>query len=413
MSQKLQPVRGTHDILPTDALKRRFIAETAREVGMLYGYEELATPVFEFTKVFSRSLGETSDVVTKEMYTFTDRGGDMITLRPEFTAGVVRALISNGLTQQLPARFFSTGPLFRYERPQKGRMRQFHQFNFELLGQAEPETDVEVLALAQHILTELGLKDDVILELNSLGDEESRRRYRDELVNYFTRYQNDLSEDSRHRLEKNPLRILDSKDENDRKLVAGAPQVEEAFTEEATAFFATVREGLERLGIAYKINPRLVRGLDYYNHTVFEFTTDKLGAQNAVLSGGRYDGLVAMLGGPAIPGIGFAAGIERLAELVEKTLAIPRPVAIVPLDEAYVLDALEIAQTLRRQGIRAELIRGGNVGKRMKKADKMNAKAAIILGEEELATSKVMLKDLGSGEQKPVPLNDLVRELKE
>ncbi|MCC7259527.1 MAG: histidine--tRNA ligase, partial [Alphaproteobacteria bacterium] len=311
---KLQPVRGTHDILPEEGRKRRFITETAREIASRYGFDEFATPVFEFTDVFARTLGDVSDIVSKEMYSFTDRGGESITLRPEFTAGLARAFLSNGLQQNTPVKAFCHGPVFRYERPQKGRMRQFHQIDAEIIGVAGPQADIEVIALADHILRTLGVAP-ITLELNSLGDVESRKAHRAALVEYFTGHQAALSEDSKARLTKNPLRILDSKDEGDRKIVADAPVLTEYFNEASQEFFAAVKEGLTALGIAYTINPRLVRGLDYYCHTVFEFTTTALGAQNAVLAGGRYDGLMAQMGGPETPAIGWAAGIERLTEL--------------------------------------------------------------------------------------------------
>ncbi len=313
----LRPVRGTHDIVGDDALRHRKVVETGREIAARYGYGEIATPVFEFTEVFARTLGETSDIVTKEMYSFEDRGGERITLRPEFTAGVARALISGALGQSLPIRLFLSGPVFRYERPQKGRLRQFHQIDIEVLGAPEPEADVEVIAVGRRILEALGLGAKVTLELNTLGDPSSRRAYRERLVDYLAGFREQLSEDSRARLERNPLRILDSKDPGDRTILEDAPVLTDCLNEASQAFFAKVRAGLDALGIAYRVNPRLVRGLDYYTHTAFEFTTTELGAQGAVLAGGRYDGLVATMGGPDTPGIGWAAGIERLAMLLD------------------------------------------------------------------------------------------------
>ena len=404
MSQKLQPVRGTHDILPEEALKRREIQSRLSAVAGLYGYGEIATPVFEFSDVFHRTLGDTSDVVTKETYTFTDRGGESLTLRPEFTASVVRAFISNGLQQELPFKVFYHGPAFRYERPQKGRLRQFHQFGAELLGAAEPMADVEVIAMAAQLLAALGLEKQVTLELNSLGDKASRDGYRKALVEYFSAHRANLSEDSRTRLDKNPLRILDSKDEGDKKLVAGAPNAHDYFTSEASDFYAQVTSSLDALGIAYKRNPRLVRGLDYYNHTVFEFTTDALGAQGTVLAGGRYDGLVAQMGGQDIPGIGFAAGIERLLALMEAAnVAFPpakRPVAVVPVDAAQEAAALLLAQELRGKGVAVELIARGNMGKKMKRAERLGAAAVIILGETEIASGQVVVKTMDDGVQR-------------
>lgn len=406
----LQPVRGTHDLLPDDMRAHRAVIDRARATAMLYGFEEMATPIFEFTDVFVRTLGDTSDIVTKEMYTF-ERSGDSITLRPEGTAGVCRAFISNGLTQSLPLKAFYAGPMFRYERPQKGRQRQFHQFGVELLGVDSPKADIEVLGLGAHILDALGLKDKVTLELNTLGDSESRAAYRDALVAYFGAYKDDLSEDSRLRLEKNPLRILDSKDEGDRKLVADAPVLSAYLNDASRAFFDELLDGLAAMGITYTVNPRLVRGLDYYCHTAFEFTTTALGAQGTVLAGGRYDGLIGMMGGPATPGIGWAAGVERLSMLVQDVPAKPRPVALVPMGEAAEKVALELADRLRRGGFAVDMAYGGNMKKRMKRANTVNAVAAVILGEDELARNEAAVRDLDSGEQTPCPLATLVESL--
>ncbi len=270
----LQPVRGTHDLLPTEHRRHRRVVDVAREVAGRYGFEEVATPIFEFSDVFRRTLGDTSDIVTKEMYTFADRGGDEVTLRPEATAGIARALISGGLAQQLPLKFFTHGPMFRYERPQKGRLRQFHQIDIEVLGVPEAIADVEIIAVGAHILEELGVLDKTTLELNTLGDADSRRAYRDVLVAYFQDHHSSLSDDSRDRLERNPLRILDSKDEGDRTILVDAPLFPDYLTPSATDFFAEVRDGLDALDITYALNPRLVRGLDYYCHTAFEFTTE-------------------------------------------------------------------------------------------------------------------------------------------
>jgi histidyl-tRNA synthetase len=403
----LQPVRGTHDLLPEDGRKHRFIVDTARELSARYGYEEIATPIFEFTEVFKRTLGDTSDVVTKEMYTFADRSGDMITLRPEGTAGVARALISGGLSQNLPLKYFYTGPMFRHERPQKGRLRQFHQIGIELLGVAAPLGDVEMIALGAHILDALGVLSSTKLELNTLGDDESRHAYRAVLVDYFKGHFDKLSEDSRDRLERNPLRILDSKDAGDRALIADAPVFDDYLTDAARDFFAQVCEGLERIGIAYALNPRLVRGLDYYGHTAFEFTTDALGAQGTVLAGGRYDGLVATMGGPSTPGVGWAAGIERLAMLTEGAVAAPRPVAVIPLGAAAEAVALELTHKLRRAGIAVDLGYSGNLSRRMKRANKLGACHAVILGDDELAQGVATLRNMETGEQESVPLADV------
>jgi len=391
--------------------RHRTVVETARELGARYGYAEMATPIFEFTEVFRRPLGETSDIVSKEMYTFTDRGGDEITLRPEATAAVARAFLSGGLAQALPCKFFCHGPMFRYDRPQKGRWRQFHQINVELLGIPAPLGDVEIIALGAHILDELGVLDRTTLHLNSLGDPESRRAYRAVLTTYFADHRERLSDDSRARLERNPLRILDSKDERDRRIVAGAPVLSEHLNQASVDFFGTVRDELDALGIAYNLDPYMVRGLDYYTHTIFEFTTEDLGAQAAVMGGGRYDGLIELLGGPPTPGVGWAAGIERLSMLMAAPPAPPRPIALIPIGAAAESRALSLTQMLRRAGLRVELGFGGNVKKRMKRADKVHARAAVLLGEDELARDAATVRDLDSGEQTLVSLEALSEHL--
>lgn len=410
---KLQPVRGTHDIMGEKARIFRFIQQVFQDVATRFGHAEISTPIFEFTQVFSRTLGETSDVVSKEMYSFEDRGGESLTLRPEYTAGIARAFISNGLQQSLPCKFFGSGPMFRYERPQKGRMRQFHQLDVEILGVPEPQADIEVLALAATLLSELGLMDDVILEINSLGDAQSRAANRDALVTYFSAHKDKLSKDSLARLEKNPMRILDSKDEGDRALVANAPRISDYYNEPSKAFFDEVLAGLDALGIEYVINERLVRGLDYYSHTAFEFITTKLGAQGTVLAGGRYDGLMEIMGGPPTAGIGWAAGIERLADLVSPDLMPSelRPIAIVPVGADCQGQALKIAQQLRTAGHAVHMSYKGNMGKRMKRANKANSVAAVIIGEDELARAVVTVKNFDDGTQTEVALNQLMNHL--
>ncbi len=398
----LQPVRGTHDILPEAMRAHRHVIDTAREIAARYGYDEMSTPVFEFTEVFKRSLGDTSDVVTKEMYTFSMKEGEQITLRPEATAGIARAFISGGLANQLPLKFFYTGPMFRHERPQKGRQRQFHQFDVELLGVADPLGDVEIIALGAHILRELGVLERCMLELNTLGDPDSRTAYRAVLVEYFTAHKEKLSDDSIERLGRNPLRILDSKDQGDREIVAGAPLFGDYLNEFSRDYFSRVRTGLDALDIACTVNPRLVRGLDYYTHTAFEFTTRELGSQGAVLAGGRYDGLIETLGGPPTPGIGWAAGVERLAMMLEAPPPAARPIAVVPVGDDARATALEITQRLRHDGYTVDLGFSGNVGKRMKRANKLNASAAVLLGEDELARGVATIRDLDSGEQEEV-----------
>ncbi|HLF58619.1 MAG TPA: histidine--tRNA ligase [Alphaproteobacteria bacterium] len=403
----LQPVRGTHDILPDDSRRQRHVVETARGIAERYGFGEISTPIFEFTEVFARTLGETSDIVTKEMYTFEDRGGDKITLRPEGTAGIARALVSGGLAQDLPLKFFYAGPMFRYERPQKGRLRQFHQFGVELLGIAQPQADIEVIALAAHILESLGALEKTRLEINTLGDRDSREAYRKVLVDYLAAHHAKLSEDSRTRLERNPLRVLDSKDEGDKTVLKDAPLFPDYLTQASRDFFSAVCAGLNNLGVAFVENPRLVRGLDYYCHTAFEFTTDHLGAQGTVLAGGRYDGLVAAMGGRETAGVGWAAGIERLSMLIDDAPLAARPIAVIPAGGGADAQALCLAQELRRAGFAVELGYSGNLAKRMKRANKVHARAAVILGPDEMSRGAVTLRDLDSGEQAEVALSAL------
>jgi len=408
---QLQPVRGTHDILPDQARQHRHILETARGLAERYGYAEMATPIFEFTEVFKRTLGDTSDIVTKEMYTFSDRSGDEITLRPEGTAGIARALISGGLGQSLPLKVFYSGPMFRHERPQKGRLRQFHQIGVELLGAAAPLADVEVIALAADILDALGLKARTVLELNTLGDVESRAAYRAVLVEYLTAHRDRLSEDSLNRLDRNPLRILDSKDEGDKRVVAEAPVFSDYLTEDARGFFDQVKSGLDDLSITFEINPRLVRGLDYYCHTAFEFITHDLGAQGTVLAGGRYDGLIETMGGQSTPGVGWAAGIERLSMLLGDETPAPRPVVVIPIGAEAQAAAFKLTQRLRHAGITADIGFSGNLSRRMKRANRDGASHAVILGTDELARNAASLRDMETGDQEEVALDALVERL--
>ncbi|MBC9210000.1 histidine--tRNA ligase [Roseomonas aerophila] len=399
----MQPVRGTRDLIGETFRRHHQVVETARHVSNLYAMEEWATPIFEATSVFARSLGETSDVVSKEMYTFEDRGGDSLTLRPEGTAGVCRALVSNGLTQGgLPRKVFYAGPMFRYERPQKGRFRQFHQIGAEILGAAEPLADAEVIAMGWQIIQQLGIDDGVVLEINTLGDAPSRDAYRAALIAYFQTYATSLSNESQLRLEKNPMRILDSKDEGDKRLVAAAPTIDDYLTPEAKGFFDKVLNYLDQFGVPYRRNPRIVRGLDYYSHTAFEFVTDRLGAQGTVMGGGRYEGLVQEMGGPATPSVGWAAGVERLGELLTEAPEATRPVAVIPVAEAQEGEALQLTQMLRQGGISAEIAYKGNLKKRMERANKTGARAAIIIGESEVAEGVFVVRNLQDGSQERV-----------
>lgn len=408
---KIQNVRGTYDLYGEAKRKAKKVISVGSRIVEKYGFEEIETPIFEFTEVFSRNLGDTSDIVTKEMYCFQDRGGESLTLRPEGTAGVVRSFISEGMQQNLPVKLYYTGPMFRYERPQKGRQRQFTQFGCELLGVETPQADIEIISMAYEFIESLGLAGNVTVEINSLGDTESRDAYRTKLVAYLKEHYDELSEDSKTRLEKNPLRVLDSKEECDKQVVANAPLYADSLNETSKNFFETVLKGLDNLGIKYRVNNRLVRGLDYYSHTVFELVTDKLGAQGTVLAGGRYDGLVEQMGGGKVAGIGWACGVERLSMLLEQDTSLPRPIAVIPVGEDTNEEAIKISYKLRRAGYRVEHSYSGNLKKRMMKANKVNAYLAVIIGSDELTAQKVTIKDLDKGEQKTVTITDLLKEI--
>jgi len=407
-----RPIRGTQDMLGEQALRFGHVVETFDRVRRLYGFGRVEVPVFEPTAVFARSLGETTDVVSKEMYSFEDRGGDSVTLRPEFTAGIARAYLTEGWQQHAPLKVATHGPLFRYERPQKGRYRQFHQLDAEVIGAGEPQADVELLCLADQLLRELGVADGVTLTLNTLGDGETREAWRAALIAHFGKHRGELSEDSIERLDKNPLRILDSKDPRDRPIADAAPEIDAFLSAEAGAFFEAVTKGLDAAGVAWTRNARLVRGLDYYRHTAFEFVTDRLGAQGTVLGGGRYDGLIEALGGPATPAVGWAAGIERLAMLID----LPEPervaVAVVPMGEGAQALAARVLAELRRAGIGADMAYKGNMKRRMQKADASGAQWAVIIGDDEVARGEVALKHLVDQTQSWVPFDRLVATLR-
>jgi histidyl-tRNA synthetase len=408
---KLQSPRGTSDLLPQDMAGHRHVINTAKTISLSFGFEEMATPIFEFTEVFARPLGETSDVVSKETYSFTDRGGEALTLRPEGTAGVVRALISAGLTQTLPQKFFYAGPMFRYERPQKGRMRQFHQIGVELLGVPGAVGDAEVITMGHMILSRLGVADKCILNINTLGDTESRLAYRQALVEYLSAFRGQLSEDSQRRLDLNPLRILDSKDEGDIALLVDAPRLDHYLNADSKAHFDAVRRYLDAAEIPVIINPRLVRGLDYYGHTTFEFITDALGAQGTVMAGGRYDGLAAMLGGGDVSGVGWAAGIERLAMLADVPPQQAVNVMMIGMSDDHMARLFPLAVSLRQQGLRVETGYAPHLGKQMKRADRIEARHVVILGDDEAARGVAILRSMVDGAQTEVALVDLVAHL--
>ena len=387
-----RPIRGTQDIFGAEAEAFAHVVETFERVRKLYRFRRIEMPVFEKTEVFSRSLGETTDVVSKEMYSFEDRGGESLTLRPEFTAGIARAYLTDGWQQYVPLKVATHGPLFRYERPQKGRYRQFHQIDAEIIGAAEPQADVELLCMADQLLKELGIADGVTLQLNTLGDADSRDSWRVALVAYFQSCRADLSEDSLERLEKNPLRILDSKAPQDQALVADAPKIDDYLTQEAQDFFGQVHAGLDAAGVRWTRMPALVRGLDYYRHTAFEFVTDRLGAQGTVLGGGRYDGLMESLGGAPTPAVGWAAGIERLAMLVGEQAEQGADVAVVAENPAREVDALKLVSDLRRHGIMAEVFASGSPRKRFDRARKTDPGMIVSLDIRDGKASGVLKK---------------------
>ncbi len=410
--EKLQPVRGTKDLYGQEIFLFNNIVEVARKSASVYGFGEISTPIFEFSEIYERNLGEASDIISKEVYKFPDRGDNFLTLRPEFTAGVVRAFISNGdLGQNLPQKLFSFGPIFRYDRPQKGRQRQFNQINFEAIGQNHFLNDVEMICLAAQILDELGVLKSTKLHINSLGCEQTKEKYQNALLEYFSKYQQDLSADSQNRLQKNPLRILDSKDAKDIEIASQAPQISDFYDALAKNNFENILKSLGEFGIEYQVNQRLVRGLDYYTSTVFEFITQDLGAQNTVLAGGRYDKLISKMGGQDLPAIGFAAGIERLMLMSGLAIQNPRSVFIVYVTENEQNEALKLALDLRKSGIYAEIIFGGNMKKQMKKATSLNAKFVVIIGEEEVKSREFTVKNFDLGTEEKVETVNLVEYL--
>ena len=413
----IQALRGTRDILPEEIVYWQRVEATAREILARATYTEIRTPTFEETALFERGIGEATDVVGKEMYTFQDKGERSITLRPEGTAGVVRAFIEHGLFAQGGVqRLWYTGPMFRYERPGAGRQRQFHQIGVEVLGSADARADVEAIAIASNILQSLGLKD-LQLDLNSLGKREDRQQYRQALVDYLTPYKEELDPDSQDRLTRNPLRILDSKSEKTQEIAQNAPSILEYLGTESKRHFERVQQLLSDLGISYRINPRLVRGLDYYSHTAFEFISDNLGSQATVCGGGRYDGLVAELGGPETPAVGWAIGLERLVILLQQIHEKPQPSLdfyVVSRGDAAEAQALILAQKLRQSGFSVELdLSGSAFKKQFARADKSGAVACLILGDEEAANKAVKLKWMATKEQSAIAQIDLLAKTDE
>ena len=405
----LAVLRGVKDIILENADKFNYIIDITSQVVENYNFSKAYFPIIENSQTYFKTLGEESDIVNKEMYSFIDKGENQVTLRPEFTAGIVRSLISNRLFDKLPLKFFSYGPVFRYERPQKGRQRQFYQINFEYFGNDSYFAEAEVILLVDNLLTKLGIKDKITLELNSLGSDLARKKFKTELVNYLSKYQNDLSDDSKRRLESNPLRILDSKNNVDRDILSTAPQISEFYEKEDKIFQENLLGILENNNIKYNINSKLVRGLDYYSKTVFEFTTEELGAQNAVFAGGRYDNLVKNMGGKDVSAIGFAGGMERLQEIVSNKYTKRNiDIVVVNVTEDEKEYAFSILQELRVLDINSEGIFTGNaLGKKLKKAHKYDAKLVAIIGEDEKKSQNVKIKNYSDGKEIIVPKEEM------
>lgn len=408
----IRSVRGAKDLLPKDYDLFQKIIRSAEKIASTYGFQGFATPIMEYTEVFDRTLGDTSDVVNKEMYSFIDRSGDSITLRPEFTAGVMRSVISEGLTHSLPLRLFSYGPVFRHDRPQAGRQRQFHQLNFEFIGEKAGIVDAEAVKLGYDIIKDLGIDSDIVIEINSLGCSQTRELYHVKLKEYLLKYETELSEDSKKRLHKNPMRILDSKDENDKKILTTAPEISEFYTKESKDIFETTLKLLEDSSVPFEVNKKLVRGLDYYCHTAFEYSTKKIGAQTAVGGGGRYDGLASIMSKHDIPAIGLACGIERFMILLEKNNLYSNSfIAIFPMDD-LLSESLKVADILRKNNLPVRIFEYGKIGKRIEKSVSLGAKFAIFLGANELNLGEFKIKNLDTAEEYILPIDNLVNFLK-
>ena len=410
--EKLRTVRGVHDLLPDTLHKHNFIINEGLKISEKYCYEQIETPIFEFAEVFTKPLGKTSDIITKENYVFKDRSEDELMLRPEGTSGVVRAFLNAGLTQDIPKRYSYFGPMFRYERPQKGRLRQFKQFGIECIGINNSMADVEVISLGNDFLNRLNILDKINLKINTLGDTDSRLRYRNALVDYLNDYKSELSNESIKRLSENPLRILDSKNEVDKKIVVKAPSVLDYLNEDSKERFEKVCEGLNALRIKYQIDKNLVRGLDYYCHTAFEFVTSDLGAQGTLLAGGRYDGLAKMLGGADMAGVGWAAGLERLALMREGDYINKPDLVLIAVSEKLETLLLPIMKKLVDEDLKVEILCTGNMSKKFKRANKIKASYAIILGEEEVSQNIIKLKNLVSSSEQHLSLDEAIKTIK-
>ncbi len=410
--EKLRTVRGVHDLLPEALDKHNLVINEGLKISNIYCYQQIETPIFEFVEVFTKPLGVTSDIVTKENYVFKDRSDDELMLRPEGTSGVIRAFLNAGLAQDIPKRYSYFGPMFRYERPQKGRLRQFKQFGIECIGIGSPMADVEVISVGWEFLKKLNILDKINLKINTLGDIESRSIYRKVLIEYLNDYKSELSNESIKRLSKNPLRILDSKDEVDKKIIVNAPSVLDHLNEVSKERFEKVCEGLDILNIKYQIDKNLVRGLDYYCHTAFEFITNNLGAQGTVLAGGRYDGLAKMLGGKDVAGVGWAAGVDRLALMIQGESINNPDLVLMAISKKLEPFLLPIMQRLVEECLKVEILCTGNMSKKFKRANKVNASYAIVLGEEELSKNIIKLKNLISGSEKLIDLDEAIKIIK-
>ena len=409
---KIQSVRGTHDLYAQQLEKFKFIIEIVNTYAHIYDFNEIITPIFEFTELFLKPLGEHSDVVLKEMYTFDDRNDSSLTLRPEYTTPIIRAAISNNLLERLPTKLYGIGPMFRRERPQKGRFRQFNQINFEILGTNDMAADAELILLADDILKKIFLNKKIKLEINSLGDKDTLKKFKNNLSVYFKKYKSKLSLDAQNRIESNPLRILDSKNKNDNEICQDAPKILDFYSKEAKNKFEEIKNLLSNYSIEFEVNPNLVRGLDYYCHTVFEFKSNELGSQDTLIGGGRYDGLTKILGGPDIPGVGWAGGVERIMMLIEEDIKVQQKTHLIVMKEDFRSYGLDILNKLRKNNVSIFFDYKYNLKKSLSFASNVNARYAIIIGEEEVKKHSYTIKDLKKNTQKTILFDSLISLLK-
>ena len=409
---KIQSVRGTHDLYAQQLEKFKFIIEIVNTYAHIYDFNEIITPIFEFTELFLKPLGEHSDVVLKEMYTFDDRNDSSLTLRPEYTTPIIRAAISNNLLERLPTKLYGIGPMFRRERPQKGRFRQFNQINFEILGTNDMAADAELILLADDILKKIFLNKKIKLEINSLGDKDTLKKFKNNLSVYFKKYKSKLSLDAQNRIESNPLRILDSKNKNDNEICQEAPKILDFYSKEAKNKFEEIKNLLSNYSIEFEVNPNLVRGLDYYCHTVFEFKSNELGSQDTLIGGGRYDGLTKILGGPDIPGVGWAGGVERIMMLIEEDIKVQQKTHLIVMKEDFRSYGLNILNKLRKNNVPIFFDYKYNLKKSLSYASNVNARYAIIIGEEEVKNHSYTIKDLKKNTQKTILFDSLISFLK-